>query len=331
MISTSEIRITTIIAEDALETAVRALHAAFELERPEAIEASSAAGRTEVTGPNLDSCRRPPGAARSRRLDERRRPRLAGGRRGAGGLPRRRRRADGGPRPGRPDLDGAAGAGLLLVSSGFRPTWLAPDRVWQLAGAVSLAMADAAEEVAGPAGPRDPPEVAERPGRSRRRRPGREARRSASWPASSARPTASGPTTRGSIVGIGINADWPAAEFPPELAGDDDVVAASVRRPADRHRPSCFDGFLGRLESGVEALRAGRFDAADWLDRQLTTGRLVDGSTAGRTWRDRPARWASTPDSGALRIAERRWPPTGERLVFSGEIRHVRLAGDAPV
>jgi aspartate kinase len=40
MISTSEIRITTIIAEDALETAVKALHAAFELERPETAEAS---------------------------------------------------------------------------------------------------------------------------------------------------------------------------------------------------------------------------------------------------------------------------------------------------
>ena len=42
MISTSEIRITTIIAEDALETAVRALHEAFELERPEAIETAAA-------------------------------------------------------------------------------------------------------------------------------------------------------------------------------------------------------------------------------------------------------------------------------------------------
>ena len=42
MISTSAIRITTIIAEDALETAVRALHEAFELERPEAIEAAAA-------------------------------------------------------------------------------------------------------------------------------------------------------------------------------------------------------------------------------------------------------------------------------------------------
>src|SRR5690349_4115237 len=45
MISTSEIRITTIIAEDALETAVKALHAAFELERPDsaAIDAAGAA------------------------------------------------------------------------------------------------------------------------------------------------------------------------------------------------------------------------------------------------------------------------------------------------
>jgi aspartate kinase len=42
MISTSEIRITTIIAEDALETAVRALHQAFELELPETVEAAAA-------------------------------------------------------------------------------------------------------------------------------------------------------------------------------------------------------------------------------------------------------------------------------------------------
>jgi aspartate kinase len=38
MISTSEVRITCMIAEDELETALRALHDAFELERPEAID-----------------------------------------------------------------------------------------------------------------------------------------------------------------------------------------------------------------------------------------------------------------------------------------------------
>jgi len=42
MISTSEIRITTIVAEHDLETALLALHRAFELEQPEAIEAVAA-------------------------------------------------------------------------------------------------------------------------------------------------------------------------------------------------------------------------------------------------------------------------------------------------
>jgi hypothetical protein len=41
MISTSEVRITCMIAEADLETALRALHDAFELERPEAVEAGS--------------------------------------------------------------------------------------------------------------------------------------------------------------------------------------------------------------------------------------------------------------------------------------------------
>ena len=42
MISTSEIRITTIIGEDRVEEAVRALHQAFELEQPEPVEAEGA-------------------------------------------------------------------------------------------------------------------------------------------------------------------------------------------------------------------------------------------------------------------------------------------------
>ena len=44
MISTSEIRITTIIAEDRVEDAVRALHAAVRARAPEAAEESEAAG-----------------------------------------------------------------------------------------------------------------------------------------------------------------------------------------------------------------------------------------------------------------------------------------------
>ncbi len=41
-----------------------------------------------------------------------------------------------------------AGAALLL-SLGFEPTYLEPDRLWRLAAVVALAMADAAEEAAG--------------------------------------------------------------------------------------------------------------------------------------------------------------------------------------
>ena len=37
----------------------------------------------------------------------------------------------------------------LLLSLGFRPTWMAPDRAWRLAGTAALAMCDAAEETAG--------------------------------------------------------------------------------------------------------------------------------------------------------------------------------------
>ena len=46
--------------------------------------------------------------------------------------------------PGRPRR-----APRLLLSLGFRPTWLAPGHAWRLAAVVSLAMADAAEDVAG--------------------------------------------------------------------------------------------------------------------------------------------------------------------------------------
>ena len=46
MISTSEIRITCIIAEDDVEKAARALHAAFALERPD----TAGAGATAAAG-----------------------------------------------------------------------------------------------------------------------------------------------------------------------------------------------------------------------------------------------------------------------------------------
>src|SRR3990172_2757931 len=57
MISTSEIRITCIIAEDDVEKAARALHAAFALERPDTAGAgaTAAAGRGPAHGPSVPS------------------------------------------------------------------------------------------------------------------------------------------------------------------------------------------------------------------------------------------------------------------------------------
>ena len=42
----------------------------------------------------------------------------------------------------------APSGGALLLSLGFRPTWLRPDQVWRLAAVVSIAMAEAGEEIA---------------------------------------------------------------------------------------------------------------------------------------------------------------------------------------
>src|SRR4029079_2639619 len=69
MISTSEIRITTIIAEDALETAVGALHAALELERPDsaAIDAGSTAGAVAARGGSRTRATRSASPIRRRR------------------------------------------------------------------------------------------------------------------------------------------------------------------------------------------------------------------------------------------------------------------------
>ena len=56
------------------------------------------------------------------------------------------------------------------------------------------------------------------------------------------------------VVGIGINADWPATDFPPELApAMTSLREASGGRPIDL--ALLLDGFLGRLEVRIDALR----------------------------------------------------------------------------
>jgi BirA family biotin operon repressor/biotin-[acetyl-CoA-carboxylase] ligase len=216
---------------------------------------------------------------------------------------------------------GQAGTTLLL-SLGFRPRWLGPGRVWRLAATVSLAMADAAEEVAGLPDraiwlkwPNDlyaagadlqPRKVAgvlgETDGLG-----GRDPR---------------------AVIGIGVNADWPASTFPPELASTmTSLREASHGRPIDL--ALLLDGFLSRLEVRVEALRGGRFDLADWTERQLTTGRDVELERPDGA-RDRHRALGVDAESGGL-VVEDTTSPTGERVVHVGEVRRVRLDGGVQV
>ncbi|HET7702466.1 MAG TPA: biotin--[acetyl-CoA-carboxylase] ligase [Candidatus Limnocylindrales bacterium] len=228
-----------------------------------------------------------------------------------------------------------AGAGLLL-SLGFRPSWLDPDRTWRLAATASLAMADAAEEAAGLPDrairlkwPNDLVIGVDADGRALSgldmdADPARASVRKLGGVLGETEGL--GTDDPRVVVGIGLNADWPAAAFPPELAGTmTSLRAAAGERPIDGSQ--LLDAFTSRLETRVEALHGGRFDVADWIDRQVTTGRLIDLVLPDGTIETVTARGVDAV-SGALRIAD---PvpdrPDAERLVLVGEIRHVRLAG----
>ncbi len=216
----------------------------------------------------------------------------------------------------------------LLLSLGFRPSWLAPDRVWRLAATVSLAMADAAEEVAGlpdqairckwpndlvvetvgaaiPMAPQIPTDVRKLAGVL-------------------GETGGLGSDDPWAVVGLGVNTDWRAADFPAELASTmTSLREASSGRPIDH--AALLDAFLGRLEVRIAALRAGRFDVADWSARQLTTGRDVDVVAPDGTVETVRALGVDA-SSGALVVTDGRGDHGAERHVLVGEIRHVRLA-----
>lgn len=213
----------------------------------------------------------------------------------------------------------APAAASLLLSAGFRPTWLEAARAWRLGAIVSLAMAEAAEAVA---------------------RLSTGAVR-LKWPndlvildvsSGLAQKVAGvlgeteglGTERPQAVIGIGINVDWSRETFPAELAPEMTSLseAAAGRRVG---RDALAEAFLDRLRPLVDDLRAGRFPAEQWRDRQLTNGlpvriELPDATAETVTAVDVDA------DSGALLIRS-----AGEsgaaRPVLVGEIRHLRLDG----
>jgi BirA family biotin operon repressor/biotin-[acetyl-CoA-carboxylase] ligase len=218
----------------------------------------------------------------------------------------------------------------LLLSLGFRPSWLAADAAWRLAAVVSLAMAEAAEAEAGlPPGmirlkwPNDLVIASDTAGAidvAGATGPGAlpDVRKLAGVLGETDGLGSDDPRV---VVGLGLNAEWGAADFPPELAGTMTSLREAARRPIDPD--AVLDGFLARLRPRVEALRAGAFNGARWSDRQVTTGHTVRLET--------PAGYETVRalgvdvSTGALIVADPS-AAAGERSVFVGEITHVRLA-----
>lgn len=226
----------------------------------------------------------------------------------------------------------------LLLSLGFRPDWLPAERAWRIPATVALAMADAAEEAAGlpdrairlkwpndlvveTEGP-NAPLGAETDADRARVLLGRPVElRKLGGVLTEADGIGSGDPRL--VVGIGINADWPATEFPAELAAAmSSLREVSGGRPIDLAR--LLDAFLLRLEPRIEALRGGWFDVADWIERQATTGRVVRVQLPAEA----PI-VARSPGvdalSGGLVIADPA-APDGERTLLVGEVTSVRLA-----
>jgi BirA family biotin operon repressor/biotin-[acetyl-CoA-carboxylase] ligase len=233
----------------------------------------------------------------------------------------------------------------LLLSLGFRPTWLPVEDAWRLAALVALAMADAAEDEAGLAEgairlkwPNDLVVVRGGPDglligdvgapEAEAIRAGvREIRKVAGILGETDGLGTDDPRV---VIGVGINADWRPADFPTDLATSmSSLHEVSGGRPIDRDR--LLEGFLDRLETRIGALRAGRFDVAGWAARQVTTGHLVtltglDGSVV-------PARAVGVDGASGALVVEvpdavgRRL----ERHVHAGEVSHLRLPSPSVV
>jgi BirA family biotin operon repressor/biotin-[acetyl-CoA-carboxylase] ligase len=200
----------------------------------------------------------------------------------------------------------------LLCSAGFRPRGLLLRHAWRLAATCSLAMIDAAEAVAGLRDgtlwlkwPNDV--VADAPD-------GRLVKVAGVL----GEAVAADERVASAVVGVGINTEWRAADFPLHLAGSmTSLHELSGGRPVDRD--VLLDAYLDRLEPRYEALLGGHFDSGGWSTRQRTTGRRVDVDLGGR--RVDGVASGVDPDSGALLVET----DHGTVPIASGEVVRCRI------
>jgi BirA family transcriptional regulator, biotin operon repressor / biotin---[acetyl-CoA-carboxylase] ligase len=225
--------------------------------------------------------------------------------------------ANGRGRNGR-DWSAPPGAALLL-SAGFRPTWLDVGHTWRLGAIVSLVMAEACEVAAGLRTgainlkwPNDLVVIDRSTG---------EVRKLAGMLGET---DGLGTPDATAVIGIGTNVDWARDRFPPELAAS--MTSLSELAPGRMvDREVVTHVFLERLERAVAGLRKGVFPGEAWSRRQLTNGMIVlldqpDGTTEQVIADD------VDTETGALLV---RGPDDGDTLrpVVVGEIHHLRVGG----
>lgn len=216
------------------------------------------------------------------------------------------------------------GAGVL-VSVGFRPTWLDIGHTWRLGAIASLAMAEAAEIGS-----------ALRGGRIRLKWPNdlvaidRASGQVRKLAGMLGETDGLGTPGARATIGIGINVDWPRERFPAELADSMSSLTELAGRAVDRE--VVLYVFLERLERAIAALRDGTFPAEEWSRRQLTNGTIVmlqgpDGTSETVVAEDVDA------ETGALLVRDADTTPglggatRTQRSVVVGEIHHLRLGG----
>jgi len=215
------------------------------------------------------------------------------------------------------------GAGIL-ISVGFRPTWLAIGHTWRLGAIASLVMAEAAEIAA-----------ALRAGTIRLKWPNdlvaidRASGTVRKLAGMLGETDSLGTADATAVIGVGINVDWPRERFPGELADSMTSLTDLAGRAVDRE--VVLYVFLERLERAVAALREGTFPAADWSGRQLTNGTIVMLQQPDGTSETVVAEDVDT-ETGALLVRETGDAPGAgadaePRSVVVGEIHHLRLGG----
>jgi BirA family biotin operon repressor/biotin-[acetyl-CoA-carboxylase] ligase len=126
------------------------------------------------------------------------------------------------------------------------------------------------------------------------------------------------------IVGMGINVDWPAADFPPGLEttmGSLSEVAGGRR--VDRE--TLLAAWMAELEPRYGALLEGRFEGDAWAEAQATTGAEVEVDTGQGTLRGT----ASGVDEASGALLVRVAGEHGPRAVAVGDVLRCRIRPSA--